>query len=731
MKNWFNNVTKKLIYLFIILTELIIFVDIFVIMFFLLKGGIYYAHIKFFGIGISVRNLIRPLIVLIICVVVKYLYKPRIKVNIFTVPEYYLTLALIIYNAIAISVLLNGYYSFQICGIPHDFSLRHQAVYNTLRGAPLRTTVFGHLKMINWNILGDHFFLFLLLLAPIYYFYQEGAFLIILQTLAMSFASIPLYLIAKEKLKNKWLALFISVSFLIYPYTVRLFFYDFRVEYFAIPMLLFAFYFTMKQKIILSIILLFLSSLTKEYTIPLVGMLGLYILIFKRDIKYNFIWGSLIIVYACSLWFIATKYIMPYFSGIKGAHTWHLLIGFEDIFLRPWKIIGCLDLEKKQYFLSLFKCLGFIPLLHPIIILGSPNFLQNLVTTNLQTICHLWHTAVAIPFIFIGFIYGIYNLLKISKKCPLFSSLITIWIIFPVIVECLHGYYNAFMKPFYENRLYLSYMPEEYKYFKRIKDWLRDDDSLCTINAFLPNLSNRKEIYWVYDYSKPEQIDTDFILYAPKYRYGEEVLFNEPILSKKYTMLYNSHELFFMGRSNKLDREIICFNGLDIFNFKYGLSNVKMNNYIDSGKALSIELYFDGNSREDEFVQIRNDKINMPLDYSSFHRLYLIFEIEDPKIQTVEVVLGLDLNRDGNVDRYIKDIFPEKVSNGIIKWDIDLEGLLEEDIYKNKKVNILELEIYPHKIWNIDCSSKKKKRYYKFSIYRMVFCKYNRANRKQ
>jgi len=444
-------------------------------------------------------------------------------------------------------------------------------------------------------------------------------------------------------------------------------------------------------------------------------------MIFKRRARHRFIWGGMIVFIGTVLYFVYAKYIIHQYSFLGPSwHARHLVVPIEQLIKKPWLIIKCWDLRKQEYFLSLFNCLGFIPLLSPMILLGLPILLQNLIISNVQATRHLWHTTLIIPFVFISFTYGIKTLLNIVKKYPYLKTLLVIFIIFPISFTGFLFYNEMFLQPFIEEECNLSYIPAEYKYYKRIKDWLSGEDSLYVCNIFLATLSNRKEIYWQYNYAEPKKIDTDFVFYNPKQlRYEEDEIFILPLLLKNYTILYNDHDLMFLGRNDIIKKDtIISFSPEDIYDFQYNLSNTKMEHYIDSNGALCVELFFDGDNCEDEYVQIKKDKLDLSFkrDSSKFLQLLLTFAVEDPELQTIEIVLGLDTNQDGNVDKYVKQITPQEIVGGMNEWHVPLDEILE-DTYKSEEVSILDLEIYPHKLWNVDCSSQDKNKVYKFWLY--------------
>jgi hypothetical protein len=169
--------------------------------------------------------------------------------------------------------------------------------------------------------------------------------------------------------------------------------------------------------------------------------------------------------------------------------------------------------------------------------------------------------------------------------------------------------------------------------------------------------------------------------------------------------------------SSGLNLELRSPDELEKWSFKP--SNVTCSHIVESG-ALILSAYFDGDSEEDEFVQMRREGIKVDLQkYPWFDLTYMV---EDSKVQTIETVLGVDFDRDGVVDEYIRGICPRAASTEFGKFSYNVLGKVKRCFPDKKHYDLLELELYPHKTWRVDCKSFKRRGKYEFHIKGVEFC---------
>lgn len=120
-------------------------------------------------------------------------------------PYIILTLSSFIYF---ITVAWLKHYSFHSSGL--DMAVFDQVYYNTINGNFWQFSLESQPLALK-SYFANHFSPFLLLLIPFYWIWSSPGMLILAQSLALSLGSIPLYLFALDKIKNKAQAFIITM----------------------------------------------------------------------------------------------------------------------------------------------------------------------------------------------------------------------------------------------------------------------------------------------------------------------------------------------------------------------------------------------------------------------------------------------------------------------------------------------------------------------------------------
>lgn len=145
------------------------------------------------------------------------------------------------------------------------------------------------------------------------------------------------------------------------------------------------------------------------------------------------------------------------------------------------------------------------------------------------------------------------------------------------------------------------------------------------------------------------------------------------------------------------------------------LSKNTMFNYTQKiNQGLIMEVFFDGDEREDEYIEMKRGSIL--IDLKKFPFIDLFYRVENPAIQTIEVVLGIDYTGDGFTDGYIKGLTTRSNSNNLETYQIRAYDQANRKFPGMLHYNLVEIELYPHKIWGVDCSWKPMAKNYLFQI---------------
>ena len=221
----------------------------------------------------------------------------------------------------------------------------------------------------NINLLGDHFEPILLFIAPLYKLWPSVYVLIILQSLLLASAIIPLYLIAKYRLKERLLIFAFIVSYILSRPLRGVGLFDFHPECFILPLLFWAYYFLITRKNALLFLTLLVLLLCKEDTAFLISGLGIFAFFAQKRIGL----GVSLFISGIATWILITKIVIPHFNPLhKYGYMNRLPFGltYKDnikaIINKPLLLSRLiLDKTKIEYCIKFFAPLGFLSLLSP------------------------------------------------------------------------------------------------------------------------------------------------------------------------------------------------------------------------------------------------------------------------------------------------------------------------------------------------------------------------------
>lgn len=639
-------------------------------------------------------------------------------------PFFYLVLAFLLFNFFVIPVVLHRYYNFELFS-PNDLCGRVQAIFNAFRGKPLFSTIWPWCGETNFSVFGDHFYVFLFILIPFCYFIKNPEWLLVLQTVFLSASIFPLFLIALQKLKDKWLSLVICICFLLYPLTMKFPFYDLRLEYFSVFFLFWAFYFLETEKIKSCLMCLSLSVLAKENLLVVSAFFGGYAFLFKRGRKYKYLGVSIAVISAAIL-LLYWKVIGPYFAYNNDYQPIHHYVGFKDVIANPQLYFGRMfSHDKISFLLGLFKFLWFIPILSKEIILVVPGLLQNIMSdlfngSPIFVVVNIWHSAVILPFLFISFVYGIGNLLeflKLNSKSKWYIPFLTVIFLYPIIQGA-----GEFRKTVLENYKGIDsqYLNKslKYKQLLEIKEALPKEERII---VHLPL------VYMFYDFEKVLLWHDRFLLNPGSKYSAEYIIYSEDITySTKYqkSAIGDDRDIIKSKIPEGAYEGLFRENGFVVLKKKEKPFNISLNGgesesndveYVVWNKLdrLLVDVEFDGDEKEDEYVKIKWNDLGINL--GKYNWIEMEYMVENAEIQTIEVIVGIDTDSDGEADLWNKGLYPLPASQRDDVFTVSLYNILGDRYINKKDYSLVSFEVYPHKIWGKDCTRKKD--VYSFLIY--------------
>ncbi len=161
------------------------------------------------------------------------------------------------------------------------------------------------------SLLGQHVGLLILFWMPIYWAVPSVPGLLLFQSLAISLAAWPVYLLAFDKTRSRWTALVAAAGFLLYPPIVSQHVNQIHDDQFGLALLLFAFYFFEAGNFKKFAVTLSLCLLAKETVALPVACFSLYAVIRRRQSK----WMAFPVVVSFAYVLFAWKVLAPMFGG--------------------------------------------------------------------------------------------------------------------------------------------------------------------------------------------------------------------------------------------------------------------------------------------------------------------------------------------------------------------------------------------------------------------------------
>jgi uncharacterized membrane protein len=185
------------------------------------------------------------------------------------------------------------------------------------------------------NLFGDHTSFILLLFAPFYRLFPEPMGLLVLQTLAIAGAAIPIYMLGQKLTKNTYIATALAAAFLLNPALEQGNLQQFHPEALQVLIIAVAIYAAVESRGALLFVMVVLSLMVKEDAALLVIPLGLWVL-WRRDKK----WGLWIIAGAVAWTAAALEWIIPSLLGQSSLYSGDIPFGgvsgfFKTLFTQP------------------------------------------------------------------------------------------------------------------------------------------------------------------------------------------------------------------------------------------------------------------------------------------------------------------------------------------------------------------------------------------------------------
>jgi len=349
------------------------------------------------------------------------------------------------------------------------------------------------------NLWGDHFNPILIPLSIIFYrIYPSANMLLILQAIIVAAAGFPLFLLARDVLKNKIAAYFIVLAYFIFTGLQFAIDFDFHTITLVPTFYILAFYLAYKNNWKWYFVSLFLLLLCKEDTSLFVVFLGLFIIYWKNNWKIGIATALIGIVW----YWLAVMVIIPHFAPSGFEYFSYNTLGktpgeaLKNVFLNPIHALQSLaNFFEKRVTLFMFFCsFGILPLFAPsFLFLAIPTLGENL-WNDASIRWFGFHYGISpLPVFAIATIFAIVAIAKFFNQ-KYRKNLIIILSFYVFLCSLLIGFYHQMpLERIFSRSFYI--IPADVKDAHQVMAVIPDKNSVDTQHSVVPHLANRNLIF--------------------------------------------------------------------------------------------------------------------------------------------------------------------------------------------------------------------------------------------
>lgn len=305
-----------------------------------------------------------------------------------------------------------------------DLGIFDYAAWNNLHG-----NFFPGLYINLPSLFAIHFQPILLPLGLIYLVWEDAKALLFIQSLVLALGAVPIYWLGRQQL-NSWTGLMFAAVYLLFPALQGANLFEFHPVTLAAGILPFAYWYLRQGRFGHFALFSLLASACQEDVFLLVGMLGFYLFLTRRD------WRGLGVGLGgfAGFLFLSIAFI-PSFSGGEthfGLHRYEALGQtipevLQTVLTRPlfvWNYIWA-DPDKTRYLTHLLAPVAYLSLFDPLtLLIAAPtiaiNLLSSLPTTYALDRFH--YSAMVVPFVVTSAINGIAFLVNLLHQRRGFSK---------------------------------------------------------------------------------------------------------------------------------------------------------------------------------------------------------------------------------------------------------------------------------------------------------------------
>src|SRR5713101_7464982 len=399
----------------------------------------------------------------------------------------------------------------------YDLGVQDQTVWGYSQLQMIPNTV----EMIP-NLLGDHFHPILMVLAPLYWIWDDVRVLLIVQAVLLAAAAIPIFWWAQQRLGFISATAF-ETAYLTFWGVFSGVIFDFHHIAFAVPAVSFGLYAILTNRNRLFWAMLALGLLTRENIALTFAAIGVYIAV----VQHRWRLGAAVIAVSVAWFATLIEFVLPAIAGSPYGHWTYDALGtgpgsaLLHVIRHPLSSLRLLvdNSAKLKLLGGLLGAWLFLPVLSPLALVAIPTLFERLWSSNPA----LWsasfqYSLVIAPILAFAAVDG---LARVQNRfsLPRWRERVGVGVSLAVLTSGLILSF-AVVRPFDEVGTYIS--SRQVSDIQSCLTVIPADAAVSASTALLPHLSHRYQIYLLTMKGDADYVAIDLAAYLGHFAPGEE-----------------------------------------------------------------------------------------------------------------------------------------------------------------------------------------------------------------
>jgi uncharacterized membrane protein len=399
----------------------------------------------------------------------------------------------------------------------YDLGVQDQTVWGYSQLQMIPNTV----EMIP-NLLGDHFHPILMVIAPLYWIWDDVRVLLVVQAVLLAAAGIPIFWWARQRL-GLIPAIAFEAAYLTFWGVFSGVIFDFHHVAFAVPAVSFGLYAVLTTRNRLFWAMLVLGLLTRENIALTFAAIGVYIAL----VQHRWRLGAAVIALSVA-WFAALiEFVMPAIAGVPYRHWTYDALGTGPgsallyLIRHPLSSLRLLvdNSAKLKLLGGLLGAWLFLPVLSPLALVAIPTLFERLWSSNPA----LWsasfqYSLVIAPILAFAAVDALARLQNVLPL-PRWRVRVGVGVSLAVLAAGLILSFGV-VAPFDEVGTYIS--SRQVSDIQSCLTVIPADAGVSASTELLPHLSHRRQIYLLTMKRDADYVAIDVAAYLGHFSTGEE-----------------------------------------------------------------------------------------------------------------------------------------------------------------------------------------------------------------